>query len=323
MQPQQLSYTPVSFHISDVSDDRSNNKYIGTIKTAKKDQLALDGGTATWLRQFLDASMKASDTTPAVSMHIIKLDVDVKQKGKAWQVSSSIDLAFHVSGRKIISYSGKSEGETAKSPETYITEFIAHTLAADFQRFDQWWAVNGGKVPTKSGAKVNVIIATTTDKPGNIIYNSAKPLSIPDFMGAPEESIVELAATYSGIMLGYEEKVENGEMVLDVTVTPYFDKSKSWFKPEGKTPAVLAHEQTHFDITAIKTCELANAIRNASLTRDTYASVIERLQRESTQATSDEEDKFDSETNHGIIKDKEVEWEKKIKQQIKSINCYK
>jgi hypothetical protein len=321
MQPQPLSYTPTAFHITEITDDRGHN-YIGTLKTTDKEQLELQGGTASWFRQFIEAGIKANNNTQSISLHVVKLDIDMKQKGGVWQVNSSIDLAFYVVGTKVMGYSAKSQGETGKSPEVYITDFIGNTLAADFKRFDEWWGQNSGKVPTNPNVKLNVTFATTTGKPNTIIYNTARPLKISDFTGPAENTIVEQAATYSGIMLGYVEHIEKGETIVDVTVTPYFDVSKSWFKPEGKTPAVLAHEQTHFDITAIKACELAAAIRNAKLTRDNYASVIEQLQKQSSQATGDEEELFDAETKHGIVTDKEAAWEKKVKQQVKAIGCY-
>lgn len=128
--------------------------------------------------------------------------------------------------------------------------------------------------------------------------------------------------TVSGIGVGYASSTKNGQIVLDVTVTPYFNKATSWFKPAGRNTRVLAHEQTHFDITAIKACELVAAIRKASFTQDNYVKLLEELQMKNAQESNDEEVLYDKETVHGTIADIKAAWEKKITEQVRSIGCY-
>jgi len=167
-----------------------------------------------------------------------------------------------------------------------------------------------------------VAIGRTTDKPNCIVYSLQRPLSIADFTGPAEGQIEELAATYSGIGMGYSSQTQNGQVVLDLKVTPYFDKSQSWFKEEGKNPRVLAHEQAHFDITAIKACELAETIRNTSFTQENYQQLIQQLQKQNAKDANEEEATYDSETNHGIIEGKQIEWQARLKQKVREMGCY-
>ncbi|MES2702609.1 MAG: hypothetical protein V4649_08225 [Bacteroidota bacterium] len=318
----QFPYAPREFYITDVVDDRENTGDIGTVKAGRKEALRMQGGAAGWLSQFIATNVSYKKSGQPITLHILKLESEIKQKGAKWQVSTAISLAFYSGATKIIGYSGKSQGETSKSPDIYITEYIVHALETDFKRFDEWWPANKGKVPLRADVKINVVLAQATDRPGCIAFDKNTPLQIDDFKGPPEDDVRELAATYSGITVGYAEHVENGQSVLDITVIPYFDKSKSWFKLAGKTPYVLAHEQAHLDITAIKACELAEQFRKSKLTRDNFAQAIQQMQQDNAKATSDEEELYDAETAHGTITAKQVAWEKKVKQQLNAVGCY-
>ena len=85
---------------------------------------------------------------------------------------------------------------------------------------------------------------------------------------------------------------------------------------------MLAHEQTHFDITGIKACELVTAIRNATFTQENYVKLLEELQTKNSQEANEEESLYDNETLHGTIPDKQEAWEKKITEKVKTIGCY-
>ena len=117
-------------------------------------------------------------------------------------------------------------------------------------------------------------------------------------------------------------KTENGQVVLYITITPTFDMSKSWFNENGNSLVLLAHEQTHFTITAIKVCELVQAIRTAHLTQENYEAKLQELQKQSSDASVAEQAAYDAETNHGTIEAKQHEWEQRIGEEIKKVGCY-
>jgi hypothetical protein len=307
-----VSYSPKGFYISNVIDDRDDKASIGEIfAPGKRDKIAIQGGAAAAMKNFIEHNVIQDNSTQPIVLHITKIDINEKKAGSEWRVDAAITLTFYAGDKKIIEFSGKGEGQTDGEPGDYINAFIHTTIEKDLKRFDEWWAQNKGQVPISSAVKVNVAIGRTTDKPNCIVYSAQRPLQIADFIGPVEEQIPELAATFSGIGMGYSGKTQNGQVVLDIIVTPYFDKTQSWFKPVGKNPRVLAHEQTHFDITAIKACELANTIRNTSFTQENYPQLLKDLQKQNAKESNEEESKYDTETNHGTIEDKQLEWEKR------------
>lgn len=107
---------------------------------------------------------------------------------------------------------------------------------------------------------VQVAILKQTDNRNLILYDKERPLRIDDFKARPDAASRGVGATYSGIAMQIEGKTEKGVLVTTVQLTVYFDAAQSWMKREGKTERVLQHEQNHFDLTAIKACDLARAI---------------------------------------------------------------
>lgn len=76
-------------------------------------------------------------------------------------------------------------------------------------------------------------------------------LSWSDFRGTPPESRRIAATTASGISYAYNATWNGLGYVLDLEVEAHFYPEKSWYHPEICDQGVLAHEQLHFDITAL------------------------------------------------------------------------
>lgn len=327
LKQEKVAYTPKTYYIADVVDERSGISSgindIGIITgNGDRRKLSISGGVATSISSFLAGNVTQDRSAQPVSLHVSKLNFDVRKNGRMSNVDASVLFAFYAAGKKLIEYSSKGQGQMDSDPKAFIESFIRQAIGNDLKKFDEWWLENRDGVPTASEVKVNVQMAKTTDKPNSIVYSLQQPLQISDFQGRVDGQEFELAVTVSGIGVGYASSTKNGQIVLDVTITPYFNKATSWFKPAGRSTRVLAHEQTHFDITAIKACELVAAIRKASFTQDNYVKLLEELQMKNAQESNDEEVLYDKETVHGTIADIQASWEKKITEQVRSIGCY-
>ena len=323
LKQEKVSYHPKGFYVDGVTDDRQDAGAVGTISSnGKREQLSFPNGAAAALNSFIANNVLQNKATQPASLHISKMDFAIKKQGTLWYIDASVILTFYVADKKIVEYISKGQGQMDSDPALYSESFIRQAIGNDLKKFDDWWAQNKGRVPVMSEVKVNVTMAATTTKPNSIVYSLGRPLQIADFTGPPQGQEFELAVTVSGIGLGYSATAENSQVVLDVTITPYFNKAQSWFKPAGKNPRVLAHEQTHFDITAIKACELVAAIKHTTFTQDNYVQLLEELQKKNADESNEEEQRYDRETNHGIITEMQQAWEKKISEQVKAIGCY-
>ncbi len=163
------------------------------------------------------------------------------------------------------------------------------------------------------------------DKTGNrnlILYGKDRPLKIEDFKARPDAASPGVAATYSGIAMEIEGKTENGVLVTIVQLTVYFDAAQSWMKKEGKTERVLQHEQNHFDLTAIKACDLAQAIAGSSYNYSNVRQRLRELHRVHTSELQKLQKNYDKETKHGTVAAQQTAWAARIAASLDNVTCF-
>lgn len=108
---------------------------------------------------------------------------------------------------------------------------------------------------------------------------------------------------------------------IEYNVYPLFDRKKSWVYE--KDPALLAHEQLHFDIAELyarkirKKVATLQAENNKDLSY--YNTEINKLLLESNELDM----QYDMETLHGGIKVKQTEWREKINVELKTLEKFK
>jgi hypothetical protein len=314
------TYAPRNIYVSEIVDDRDIKDNVGTIRHGKGHaDLLLQGGIPGGLLPVVGPAGMQSGNKQAVSMHITRLTADMSRGVVVSSGTSDMAVVFYVAGNKVMEYS--MEGEVQREPDVaaYMGDFIASSISGFIEKFDHWWQLNSGKVAVSNDMQVNVKIGTTIDADGCFAWSAQRPLRIADFRGAPDNNVVELAATYSGIGFKYSGGTQDSHLVLNVVITPYFDGGRSWFKEQGKTPQVLAHEQTHFNITVINAYQFAAAVKAANFTKDDHDDKLKQLQQKYWDANSAEQDQYDTETNHGTIRDKQIQWEQKIAAQLAAI----
>lgn len=177
------------------------------------------------------------------------------------------------------------------------------------------------KRPSNIPVQVKVIVNTQTDNKDLILYSKDRLLAIGDFKAKPDPASHGVGATYSGVLMEMQGLAKRDVMNITVTLTIYFDKTKSWMKKEGKNARVLAHEQLHFDLTAIKACDLAKAIEEEKFTSENVQQRLRELQRQHMQELNEWQLNYDKETRHGTIMEKQAEWAERIERGIANSEC--
>ena len=317
------AYTVRTFYISNVTDERNGKDNAGSVSSnGKSEKLLMQNGAAKALEQYIATSVKQDRSQTAIELRIKKLDCDIKKKNSYWHINCSINFAFYFDNKLLVEYDGGGHGDMNSDPAEYAGDFIRQTLDGDLKKFDIWWAHNKDNVPTSSAVTVNFVIAKTIDDPDLIVYSSQRPLRIGDFQGAVKNSRTELAETASGNKYAYSVITEDGHLAVTYTITPYFRKPDSWFRLNDENARVLAHEQLHFDITALRTCEFITRMRTVTFTKDNYRKILDGIPDMLSKETNDMQQEYDTEGNHGIITDKQLMWEAKVKALLKQAGCY-
>lgn len=319
LKDEMITYAPKFFFINDVADDRENKGTIGTIDGADID---LRNGAADNFKTFIDKNVNQKRSAQPVILHITKLNCELTWKDNQWQLSVDLGFAYYLNDKSLVEFTGQGNAHTSSDPVDYLGSIINKAFGNDFEKFDEWWAVNKDKIPTAPDVKVNVSIAVNPDKSGTIVYSRQRPLVYSDFKGEIENNPSEAAATVSGIGVAYQTETRNSQLVVNINIFPNFNTAKSWFRKTEQEARVLAHEQTHFEITALYACKLAKTLRTTRFTKENYSRYIEELQKQNSAAAIQEEDIYDNETIHGTIPDKQEEWQIKIKEEIKNCGCY-
>ena len=153
-----------------------------------------------------------------------------------------------------------------------------------------------------------------------ILWKNNLALRWDDFEGKPTgEHQQNAAMTFSNINIDLSKEGE--KIVCEVECT--FSKNKSWVKPGKESPHLLAHEQRHFDLGEVYARKIREAISKLKFTdvkefqqdvAETYNSLLNeyRMQQEL----------YDSETNHGLQKEQQEKWNKKIKAQLEDLKDF-
>lgn len=152
-----------------------------------------------------------------------------------------------------------------------------------------------------------------------IYYDVQKPLVWPDFKGKPEMEGPTAALTVSGF--GYQSNVlYNGEEgTVRVQVYCYFDKTKSWVKPDKKNAYILNHEQRHYDISFLAAHRFISKLRGTVFQWENVTKDLEAAYNESSAWMNRMQEQYDAETRNGLNRVKQDEWDAWLDAQVKSV----
>ncbi len=141
-----------------------------------------------------------------------------------------------------------------------------------------------------------------------------------DFSGKPNPNQEHHAAsTQSGITYTWSYETKSDSIDLKFEVFANFYPNSSWVIPEKKTSYLLAHEQLHFNISELyarklfRTFKAYVPMRNIRRDLTRIYQQIE-LERKKTQIL------YDRETNHGLLKEAQQEWEMRIAKELNDEN---
>lgn len=315
----QAENTPRNFKVTHVADDRANKDNIGE---ANDKPLQLDGGLEQSFNDYFQNSFKWEQDAVPVEMHIEQLNITENDLGSKKQHDMEIGIAYYKDGNKLMSYTGSAYAQSRGDARPYIDKMIRSNIENNMQSFDQWVGRNKKVLSSGPSVTVHVTIAHSTGDKNLIPYSTSRKLYMTDFLAPPDENSVGSAATQSGIKMNYEGSRLHQQTTIKITIIPYFDKRKSWMKASGKNAHTLEHEQRHFDITALKACELKERIENADITPENYDHVIKGLLKDVQDEAGERQDTYDEETVHGTIIDKQEEWNQRIEKELKAQKCY-
>jgi hypothetical protein len=171
----------------------------------------------------------------------------------------------------------------------------------------------------KYSVTVNYVKTDGSHNPSLIFYDDNYKLKWDDFKAPPCDDCPEAALTNAGLGLNFAFSSNGEKTTLIINVFCDFDKSKSWVRAVGRNDYILEHEQDHFDISYICTMHFVEKLKAADITASNYNEVVTKLYKEAVTEMANMQDQYDTETNHSIIKDKQLEWNDKIAAELAAL----
>lgn len=143
-----------------------------------------------------------------------------------------------------------------------------------------------------------------------------------DFKGSPDKKAFPNAVAVTNSAISFESGSFNPFKDGKLFVRNMFNTYGSWVLPEGKTDYVLRHEQIHFDITEIYTRRLRKALIDANVTTKSSSrayAIFDSIKNE----WEEKQKRYDYDTQNGIKKETQEEWEAFVKLELLKYDLYK
>lgn len=151
-----------------------------------------------------------------------------------------------------------------------------------------------------------------------LLWKAEVPLTRQDFQAKRSVHGKNIPAYTSSAIYLYQ-KDDNGS--LNFYVEAIFLKSESYMKEESVY--TLKHEQLHFDITELYARKIRQQIAATDFTK--VRDVVKEIQKIYNRSTSDwqkEENRYDSETQHGINAATQKIWNENIARQLEDLEGF-
>ncbi|MEY3443690.1 MAG: hypothetical protein RLZZ519_1971 [Bacteroidota bacterium] len=150
-----------------------------------------------------------------------------------------------------------------------------------------------------------------------IVWDATRKLTWEDFAGPADMETSSKAYTWSKISMGWD--CEDG--VFKLTAVAKFDKNRSW-KKDILTPALLMHEQLHFDITELYARKMRAHFAALPKACDLSTDEVKAQAQQILDAWNARQLQYDEETRHSKEKEEQIRWELLIAKELKTLSKY-
>lgn len=165
-----------------------------------------------------------------------------------------------------------------------------------------------------------VFLSVSATDSNLILWRADHRLGWEDFQGPVDlqrKSGVQ-AATQVMIELNTQQ---NGNLA-HFTVACYFERDRSW-TANRQNEYLLSHEQLHFDIAELFAREMRKRLRELSeVSHRNLESRVQQIYRQVNREHNAFQDRYDRETEHSKNREKQAQWEAKIKRMLEETAAY-
>jgi hypothetical protein len=129
-----------------------------------------------------------------------------------------------------------------------------------------------------------------------------------DFKGPVDATSKFHALTLAEIFFKYNWTLKNNKYTFTFTGGSFLNTDKSWTIKEKQTPALLQHEQVHFDIAEIF-ARISLQRLTATEYNATFKATIDEITQDNLRNMKVMQDLYDEQTDHSKEKKMQAKWE--------------
>jgi len=159
-----------------------------------------------------------------------------------------------------------------------------------------------------------------------ITWSSIDPLEWSDFSGeivyrndiiAAAETIYKIEISPLEVLVDEEDNIQNYQ---ELTVVTLFFPNKSWVNQPSDE--LLDHEQLHFDIAELFARKMRREFSKLKEAKEAQMQVYQDVWNNLWKTCRAMQQKYDSDTNHGINGSAQLSWNQRIKSQLDVYEIY-
>ena len=163
-----------------------------------------------------------------------------------------------------------------------------------------------------------LLFSSNSNETEILYWGQTGKLTWEDFDGEPRFDLKEIyALTSSGLM--DSKGCKDG--IIIYKIKSYFEKNESWVKEEARTDYHLAHEQLHFDITELYARKLRKLLSSMEF-KCGEEDKFEKFIAATLENWYNEQKNYDIITRHSVDREKQVEWQYRIKMELSLLEEY-
>ena len=152
-----------------------------------------------------------------------------------------------------------------------------------------------------------------------IVWSKEKKISWNDFQATAPKLDSHIAL--SRVEIQYESSVDKeGKMTMEIRAV--FIKDQSWVKQDRKSDNILKHEQYHFNLTEVWARKLRRDVTGKKWNPKTFEKEFNSMFKKHMAQTLKEQLRYDNETNHSQLRDKQTNWEQQIDKELVNLKMY-
>lgn len=160
--------------------------------------------------------------------------------------------------------------------------------------------------------------AAAAPTPAKLEWQANRPLTWEDFKSRPMSD--RLAALTSSSI---DAKVGCVDYVFSAQVKAVFVPTESWVRdPKRATPALLRHEQVHFDLTEVHARLLRQKLSLIKFDCEKLQPAFNNITKMAFLTWQREEARYDQETNHGLNQPRQQAWEQQVQQRLLQLEAF-